>query len=352
MGQYMWCWNAFYFATWKEGNTSYYAVSLSEIKGKQNHRIPAGGVSALGGGVLDRTSNMLCSLISDDARYRGGNNNAARDGTYQTQLGMVATLTSATTFSARARARGEGWDANWYVAQAVPELLFMIIYGTRNSQDAVNSSKDVNGLYQGGLGAGVTTLTNAEWETFNNRYPCVPTSIGVELGDGCGEVSYNLPASDGGVYKTVKVPVFFGLKHPFGHIWKFVRGLVDNVGDEKSEVYVAPSMYNNYTDTSIAGLTKVGEAPRVSGHIKQRSFYLMNGMPTEIGATASTWYCDYYYENSATSKGLRVRLCGAASDDGTGAGSFTSSANNAASATSTTVSAPLCYFEEDPVMSP
>jgi hypothetical protein len=352
MGQYMWCWNAFYFATWKEGNISYYAISLSEIKGKTNHRIPAGGTSALGNGVMDRTGNLLCSLISDDVRYRGGNNNAALDGTPQTQLGMVATVINATTFSARARARGEGWDANWYVAQSVTELLFMIIFGTRNSQEAVNPAKDANGLYQGGLGNGVTTVNGTDWTNFNNKYPLVPTSVGVELGDGCGEVAYNIPNADGGVLAAVKVPVFFGLKHLFGHVWKFTRGTIDNVGETLSEIYVAPSLYNNYTDTSINGLIKVAEIPRAGGWIKQKSYYLLNGYPTTTGATNSTWYCDYFWENSATSKGLRVRLCGANAVYTTNAGAFASHSNIAASITGTYFSAPLCFFDEDPVMTP
>ena len=113
------------------------------------------------------------------------------------------------------------------------------------------------------------------------------------------------------MHYAAKVPVFFGLKHPFGHIWKIVRGLIDNVGDEKSEVYVAPSLYAGYDDNSISGLIKVCEVPRTSGYIKQKSYYLLCAMPTEIGATASTYFCDYFWENSASSKGLRVRLSGA-----------------------------------------
>ena len=73
-------WNiGFYFAEWKVGNLKYYAVSLSPIKGKQCVYIPAGGLSALGGGVMDRTNNILCSVVSDAAQYRGGNNDASRD---------------------------------------------------------------------------------------------------------------------------------------------------------------------------------------------------------------------------------------------------------------------------------
>lgn len=347
MGQYMWCWNiGFYFAEWKVGNLKYYAVSLSPIKGKQCVYIPAGGLSALGGGVMDRTNNILCSVVSDAAQYRGGNNDASRDGTYRTQLGMVATNMQYRNFSTYARKRGEGWDANWYVAQAVVEILFMIIFGTRNMQEAVIAEKDSNGLYQGGLGSGTTNMPN--WDQWG-YYPIVPTSAGIELGDGCGETTFNVLKEDGSLHYAAKIPVFFGLKHPFGHIWKIVRGLIDNVGDEKSEVYVAPSLYAGYDDNSISGLIKVCEVPRTSGYIKQKSYYLLCAMPTEIGATASTYFCDYFWESSASSKGLRVRLSGA--NSGTYAGAFAANTYDAASHSAATVSAPLCFFDADPVMS-
>ena len=74
-------------------------------------------------------------------------------------------------------------------------------------------------------------------------------------------------------------------------------------------------------------------------------------MPTEIGATASTYFCDYFWENSASSKGLRVRLSGAYAYFGTGAGAFATYTGNAASYSNASVSAPLCFFDADPVMS-
>lgn len=95
-------------------------------------------------------------------------NDASRDGTYRTQLGMVATNMQYRNFSTYARKRGEGWDANWYVAQAVVEILFMIIFGTRNMQEAVIAEKDSNGLYQGGLGSGTTNMPN--WDQWG-YYP-------------------------------------------------------------------------------------------------------------------------------------------------------------------------------------
>ena len=349
MGQYMWCWNVgFYFAEWKVGNLKYYAVSLSPIKGKQYVYIPSGGISALGGGVVDRTSNTLCSVINESARFRGGGNQADWDGTYRRQLGMVATAITYRNYSTYARKRGEGWEAGWYVAQGVVEILFLILFGTRNSQEPVIAAKDADGLYQGGLGEGTTNMPG--WDQWG-YYPIVPTSAGVELGDGHGETTFDVLGADGTLHYRAKIPVFFGLKHPFGHIWKIVRGLVVNAGDEKSEVYVAPSLYAGYDDSSTAGLIKVCELPRTGGYIKQKSFYLLCAMPTEVGATTSTYFCDYFWENSAASKGLRLRLCGASASDGTTAGAFAANATDAASDAAAAVSAPLCFFDTDPIMS-
>ena len=67
-------------------------------------------------------------------------------------------------------------------------------------------------------------------------------------------------------------------------------------------------------------------------------------MPTEIGATASTYFCDYFWESSASSKGLRVRLSVAYANYGTNAGAFATNTNDAASNSNAIVSAPL-YFE-------
>ena len=142
--------------------------------------------------------------------------------------------------------------------------------------------------------------------------------------------------------------LYLGVLQPF---LCFIDRFIDNVGDEKSEVYVAPSLYAGYDDNSISGLIKVCEVPRTSGYIKQKSYYLLCAMPTEIGATASTYFCDYFWENSASSKGLRVRLSGAGASYGTNAGAFATYTNGAASYSGATVSAPLCFFDADPVMS-
>ena len=84
-------------------------------------------------------------------RYRGGNNNAAWDGTYRSLLGLPATQISLTDFRAYARKRGAaglngcGWNCYTYEVQRTIYWLFVIEYATRNSQAEFNAQPDANG---------------------------------------------------------------------------------------------------------------------------------------------------------------------------------------------------------------
>lgn len=347
-GQYMWCWNKHYYASWKEGNYLYEAVSTEPIEGKESYLIPEGGTAAVGGGVLDRTNTILCSIVNEAAQYRGGGNQTDWDGTYRTQLGKVATGITYRNYSIYARKRGEGWDANWYVAEAVPEYLFRIIFGTRHIQTPVNPNLDANGLYQGGLGDGVTNMP--AWDVYNGYHPVVPCSAGVELGDGCGEATYNILKADGTTTYAAKIPVFFGLKNLYGHTYRIVRGIIINAGAEKTEGYVAPSLYAGYDDASLNGLIKACELPRSEGHIKRVSMNKLAMLPTEVGASPSTYFADHFYTNATTSQGLRCRLAGSTADAGSYAGSSSADSSNPVTHANANVSAPLCYFKTDPVI--
>ena len=357
-GQCMWCWNGFYANIWHEGSRLIKAVTFDGPVGNDiSIWIPAGGISWLGAGVMDRTEQKLCSVISDDERYRGGGGNALDASKYTkapsaespqiSMLGMPATNISTTNFGNYARKRREGWEANWFVARFVVEFLFEIIMGTENSQEAFNSNKDANGLYQGGLGTGVTDMP--DWENYNGTYPVIPTSVGLEAGDGVFLVEYTLPDASGGTYKTFNVPVFFGLVGAgFGHFYQWTRGLIMDAGEEKSLVYVAPSMYADYDPNTVADKIMVAECPRVSGWIMRKSYKGLCCMPTEVGGSATIRFADYFFTNADTSKGLRVRAAGGRASHGTNAGASSASATSAASNVSAYGSAPLCYFDEDP----
>jgi hypothetical protein len=164
-GQCMWCWNGFIANIFNEGGVQVKCITFDKPVGNGvSIRIPAGGTSWLGAGVMDRTNQQLCSVISNAEQFRGGGGSALNASSYTkapkadaaqlTMLGMPATNISTTSFGTYARKRGEGWEANWFVAQFVVEFLFEVIMGTQNSQATFNADKDANGLYQGGFGTG------------------------------------------------------------------------------------------------------------------------------------------------------------------------------------------------------
>lgn len=91
-------------------------------------------------------------------------------------------------FRAAARKNGKGWLCTTMRHTSIVAIQFSVIFGTHYDQDAVNANKDANGLFQGGLGAGLTQMPN--WETYNGWRPVAPMSAGIELGDSCGEATY------------------------------------------------------------------------------------------------------------------------------------------------------------------
>ena len=352
MGQYMWCWQKHYYAWWVEDDNFYEAVSLSPIKGKMNYYIPAGGTSALGGGVIDRVNNTLCSVVSDDVQFRGGNNQVdGWDNTYRTMCGKVATYRNAESFGSSARKRGEGWEAGWFVQNRVVEYLCRIILGTRNIQAAFNSSRDSNGLYQGGLGSGVTTAGNW-WNVNFSYYPFIPTNLGVDKGDFLGEIPYEVKDADGNLLQTVNIPSFFGLKNFYGHMGMIERGTIMNrMPDGTAEYYVSPSLYTNFS-MDLEGKIKAAILPAVPSaawnYIADLSMQNLCGCPTKLtGASSVTYYSDGCYNNLDTS-GLRAVFRRGNASDGANAGLAYLYADVGVTSADVGWSSPLCFACEDP----
>ena len=264
---------------------------------------------------------------------------------------MPATNISTTNFGNYARKRGEGWEANWFVARFVVEFLFEIIMGTENSQEAFNANKDADGLYQGGFGTGVTDMP--DWGNYNGTYPLIPTSVGLEAGDGVCLVPYSLPNTGGaeGAYHTFNVPVFFGLVGAgFGHLWQWVRGIIMNVGEEQSLVYVAPSMYADYYPNTVEDKIMVAECPRVSGWIMRKSYRGLCCIPTKLDGSNTLRYSDYFSTSAEKSKGLRVRAASGRAIEGLNAGASYAIIDHIDTSSYVSCSSPLCYFTKDPII--
>lgn len=146
--------------------------------------------------TVERSVNKLASVKSMDAKYRGGNNQSAWDGTYRSVLGTNATSISLTNFRAYARNRGNGtiWNCNTYIAYKTVVWLYYIEYANFNVQAEFNSDFTENGYRQGGLGAGITTLNSTAWSNYNSQYPFVPCGYTDELGNNTGIKEFTMPA--------------------------------------------------------------------------------------------------------------------------------------------------------------
>ena len=354
MGQYQFGWGtSFYVAVWREGNYEYEAAGLKPIPGHLNWRIPVASKSALNAGVMDRVSDILCSVVSSEERYRGGNGSAIATGTasaaIKSQLGYAATNMAITAFETKAAKRGTGWGAGWQWIDTVIMILFHIIMGTKNAQAAKNSNKDANGLFQGGLGNGVTGIS--DWEAFNGYYPIIPTNVGIDFGDGVGSVTHNVLKSDGTVHYAAPVPVWFGLKNMFGHLYVGRNRIVAvKQADASYKFYVAKSSLTtwNYQDT--ANMLEVGSlaAAEAAGweYIREVNYTGLAGVPSVLGATGSTYHCDGAYRDIATS-GFRAVLGSGHARHGGYAGLACFDGYYAPSDAYAYLSSPLCECAED-----
>lgn len=281
--------------------------------------------------TIQRSTSMLCSVKNMDADYRGGNNNADWDGTYRTLLGRPATYISREYFRKYARNRNGAATAEWncqtYEAYKALFWLYVIEYANSNCQLPFNAEKDANGYAQGGLGNGVTTISYNDWNTYNSFYPFVPCGHTDELGNGSGEVAYEVPKDDGTVLITIYANRYRGIENPFGHLWKWTDGInikisptEENGGDNTSKVFVADDPAN-YKDIGYDGYAVQGLAARTDGYVRLLVFG-ENGdiMPAVVGGGSTTYWADRYYTGIPTAEALRGVLFGGPAHYGANAG--------------------------------
>lgn len=274
------------------------SVRISELPLEGYHIVPKMYVSAYEA-AFDRTNNMLASVVNDTARYRGGSNQSEYDGTYRSFLGRPISGYNRTDFRTLARNRKSGsteWNIMTYDAQKTLFWLFVIEYATLNTQAAYNSKLTDEGYHQGGLGAGVTKMT--DWSSYNSKYPFIPCGASDSLGNRSGQIYHKVVASDGtSTHYSAPVPRYRGVENPFGHLWKWVDGIdIQIIGGSEglSKIYVC-SDPAKFQDSISDDYTYVGDEARSDGYVKN----IVGGeygeiMPKELGGGSTTYYCDYH----------------------------------------------------------
>jgi hypothetical protein len=332
-------------------------VFLSEFQLPGFHLVPKCYRSAYEA-AIDRTTSAspkLCSVVNKAVAFRGGNNNTAYDGQSNSLLGTAGTSTSLTNFRTYARRRGTagksgaGWNCDVYNIQKICYWLFVVEYATINSQTAYNAQPDANGYKQGGLGAGVTNLASASWNTFNGYNPFIPCGYTNSLGNRTGLVDFAMPA-EYGTALTTQVPSYRGIENPFGHTWSWTDGckcrIQSNDGGGLSEFYVCndPSKFqdSNYNDYELRGVL-----PRAEGYVKEMLIgeFGENLPKIASGASSSTYFSDYFYTSlPATGESIRGVLFGGAANNGANAGFGCASTYYAASSTYANIGSRLCFI--------
>jgi hypothetical protein len=267
--------------------------------------------------ACDRTTAStpkLASVVNTSEAFRGGNNTAEWDGTHRSLLGRPATSISLTNFRTYARRRGTTeWNCNVYQLHKELWWFFAIEYCNFNSQAAFNAALDSNGYRQGGLGSGVTTLSDSKWSAWNSYEPFVPCGTTNSLGNHTGVVDYVLEA--GGydtAATTVHVPSYRGVENPFGHIWKWTDGCKAIIQSEaaggRSMFYTCDNPAN-FTSSGVANYNHRGDLPRTNGYVKE----ILLGeygeiMPLSIGGGSTTYFCDNFYtsvpESGSSERGV------------------------------------------------
>ena len=325
-----------------EGTTRRCKISEYPLPGY--HAVPKMYISAYEASI-ERSTGKLCSVVNIGADYRGGNNQSDWDGTYRSVLGRPVTVKSRTQFRSAARLRNASATSEWncldYNAYKAVFWLYYVEYSNRNSQLAFNAQKDANGYAQGGLGNGVTTVS--DWNGFNGYYPFIPCGYTDDLGNASGEVAYYT------VIQTVYANRYRGIENPFGHIWKWTDGINIQIASEAdgglSKVFVA-DVPANYNDSNYDNYTQRGLEARTSAYVKELVFGEFGDIiPSVVGGGSTTYWADYHYTAiPASGVSLRGVLFGGAAVYGAYAGFGCADSTNAPSYTTAYLGSRLCFI--------
>lgn len=289
-----------YYLDWLDGTVQRTAISQNNLTGF--YHAPTMYVGAYEA-VAQRSTKKLGSLINTGTDYRGGNNNDAWDSQDNTLLGKCVTslpiqenpATPNESYRDYAQNRGNLWFPYPWKLKNIINRFFMIEYGTKNCQTTYDATLTPEGYKKGGLGMGVTTISDpSTLITWNNRFPFVPIGQSNSLGNSSGTVSYSVP------YKvpseTVNISRYRGIENVFGHMMELIDGIaierdIPN-GRFKAWLFDNPSDFSSSQSTNgrLAGYIPV---QTVAGGVLKK-INLNDMIPIEVvtGATYSIYFAD------------------------------------------------------------
>lgn len=203
--------------------------------------------------------------------------------------------------------RGEDWQQLDFTIASAEQMLFVVEYSTFNIQAVAD------------FGSGVTDMPYV-----TNVNDSIPNPENPDLGNGSGKIQVKYTHSNGTEY-TKNVPVYRGVKNPFGNIWKFVDGFMrkHSAGSDCNEAHWqdgSKAFSDNIADYIPCGFS----CATAEGYVKAFGYSEdcdFSYMTSKIGGDSSKPVGDYYYVNMSSNNNY-IALLGARWYDGAAAGLF------------------------------
>lgn len=316
----------FYGKSGSNGNKRWVRISTVKIDASWVE-IPEMFISAYRNTIYtDGDTTKIASVVSTDAKYRGGGRRSEYDqyldtDQFKTDLGKPVSNISRATMRTYASATGQEllcyefykWVFYWN---------YVIEYANFNSQKEFNSELTSDGYHQGGLGPGLTTLDWGQWDSYNGNYAITPCGYTNEFGNFSGVKAIQLQSSE----KTLYANRWRGFENPFGDIWTNLEGIVikRDAAKANSNVYTTTDVSKYGEDYSLFDIAGVEIAQ--DGWIG--TFDLGSKaeiIPSSIAGSESTYKCDYHWCNVDSVENRTLRVGGCADTGGLASlGSFSS----------------------------
>lgn len=288
----------FYGKSGSNGNKRWVRISTVKIDASWVE-IPEMFISAYRNTIYtDGDTTKIASVVSTDAKYRGGGRRSSYDeylstDQFKTDLGKPVSNISRATMRTYAAATGQEllcyefykWIFYWN---------YVIEYANFNSQKEFNSELTSDGYHQGGLGPGLTTWDWGQWSSYNGNYAITPCGYTNEFGNFSGVKAIQLQSPE----KTLYANRWRGFENPFGDIWTNLEGIVikRNAAKANSNVYTTTDVSKYGEDYSLFDIAGVEIAQ--DGWIG--TFDLGSKaeiIPSSISGSESTYKCDYHWCN-------------------------------------------------------
>ncbi|MDD4592506.1 MAG: hypothetical protein PHG06_19075 [Parabacteroides sp.] len=277
------------------------------------------------GNNIKRNVDGIVELTANAPQFRGGSNDAAKDGTYNSQLGVARTSVSKKTVRSNCK---NGTHHGAYRAYNEIAWLQRCEYASLHCQDTYNDTLTTDGFKQGGLGSG-PAVAGADWSAWGGYNPFIPNGVTATLGNNTGKVDYTIKNFNG-ADKIVQVTSYRGLENPFEYLWSLADDVLihhSSITDKNLSVaYVCedPTKFTSHSDSATTvpdGYLPIANIPKSDGYILQLTHSDKGySFPKTLGGSSNVGACDYYYQPGNTVTGWFGALLGAVAHSGAGAG--------------------------------